>query len=186
MPCTRPRIPTGSVSVTRILGIDPGSRVTGYGVIDVGGGHLRYVGSGCIRVQGADLAARLSCIFEAVRRIVETYRPEEVAVERVFLHRNADSALKLGHARGAAICAVALDPVIVAEYSAREVKQAVVGTGAAAKTQVQHMVRHLLGLDNTPQSDAADALAVALCHGHTGSTLARLPAACGVRRGRRR
>lgn len=176
--------------MTRILGIDPGSRVTGYGVIDVAGGRLRYVASGCIRVQGADLAQRLGDIFDAVQRIVATYRPQEVAVERVFLHRNADSALKLGHARGAAICAAARGPggdcVSVAEYSAREVKQAVVGTGAAAKAQVQHMVRHLLDLDGAPQSDAADALAVALCHGHSGGALARVTRTRGVRRGRRR
>ncbi len=173
--------------MTRILGIDPGSRITGYGVIDVGGARLLHVASGCIRVQEGDLAARLAEIFEAVRRIVDTYEPQEVAVERVFMHRNADSALKLGQARGAAICAASRGAVSVAEYSAREVKQAVVGTGAAAKSQVQQMVRHLLGLREAPQSDAADALAVALCHGHTGSTLRRLHAAgAAARRGRRR
>ncbi|HQU15991.1 MAG: crossover junction endodeoxyribonuclease RuvC [Gammaproteobacteria bacterium] len=173
--------------MVRILGIDPGSRITGYGVIDVVGTRACYVASGCIRVQGTDLASRLRLIFEEVRQIVDGYRPEQVAIERVFLHRNVDSALKLGHARGVALCAAALGSVPVTEYSAREIKQAVVGTGAAAKVQVQHMVRQLLGLDASPQSDAADALAVALCHSHTGATLLRLPLAGRVRRrGRRR
>lgn len=149
-----------------ILGIDPGSRVTGYGVITAGGSRLSYVTSGCIRTGGSDLAGRLEEIYRGVSELVAGQRPEEVAVERVFVHRNADSALKLGHARAAAICGTFGDGVRLFEYAAREVKQAVTGTGGAAKEQVQMMVRHLLALEGAVQADAADALAVAICHAH--------------------
>jgi len=165
--------------VTRILGIDPGSRVTGYGVIDQQGPRLCYVASGCIHVTGDGIAARLGVIFDGVSRILEEYQPQEMSVERVFMNRNADSALKLGQARGAAICAGVTRAVPVSEFAAREIKQAVVGRGGADKEQVQHMVCVLLSLDRTPPSDAADALAVAICHGHhreTGQRMAALQA----------
>ena len=158
----------------RVLGIDPGSRVTGYGIIDQDGPRLRYVASGCIRTEGRRLAARLGMIFDGVNRIIDEYRPQEMAIERVFMNKNADSALKLGQARGAAICAGVTRAVPVDEYAAREIKQAVVGKGGATKEQVQHMIRVLLALGDRPPSDAADALAVAICHGHIRQTRERI------------
>lgn len=157
----------------RILGIDPGSRITGFGVIDIHGSQVCYIASGCIRVAGEALPERLQQIFAGVAEIALEYRPEAMAIERVFMARNADSALKLGQARGAAICAATSHELVVSEYSPREIKQAVVGRGGATKEQVQHMVCALLGLNDTPQADAADALAVALCHGHTHQTLSK-------------
>ena len=124
-----------------------------------------------IRTEGESLPERLKEIFEGIRAVVEAHRPDEVAVERVFVNRNVDSALKLGQARGAAICAATLTDLPLSEYTPTEVKQAIVGTGRAAKTQVQHMVRALLKLPGTPQADAADALAIALCHHHIRQTL---------------
>ena len=148
----------------RILGIDPGSRHTGFGVIDCLGQEVTYVASGSVNSVKGEFSERLRLIFESVREIVQTYRPMIVSVESVFMHRNAASALKLGHARSAAICATfEFQPTIV-EYAPREIKQAVVGTGAATKEQVQHMVRRLLQLEGYPAPDAADALAAALCH----------------------
>ncbi len=170
----------------RILGIDPGSLVTGYGVIDVDGSRNRHVASGCVRLRQTSLPERLAAIFAAISDIVEIHQPQETAVEQVFLHRNADAALKLGQARGAAICACATRELPVREYTPRQVKQAIVGRGGADKRQVQHMVRVLLALPASPQADAADALAVALCHGHTRQTLTHLPEARAVRRGRLR
>lgn len=159
----------------RILGIDPGSRFTGFGIIESDGRRsARYVTSGCVRVSGESWAERLGVIFSAVDELVTTHRPQEMAIERVFMHRNADSALKLGQARGAAICAVIQHQVPVHEYSPAEIKQSVVGRGNAAKEQVQHMVRILLNLPGSPQADAADALAAALCHGNTRATLAQI------------
>ena len=160
--------------MTRIIGIDPGSRVTGYGIIDQRGQELRYVASGCIRIKGEALAERLGMIFTGVQHVIDEYLPEEMAVERVFMNKNADSALKLGQARGAAICAGVTRTLPVSEYAAREIKQAVVGKGGAAKEQVQHMVRVLLTLDKQAPSDAADALAVAICHGHIRETRRRV------------
>jgi crossover junction endodeoxyribonuclease RuvC len=161
--------------MTCILGIDPGSQITGYGVIRMTGHHSRYLDSGCIRTfSGHPLPERLKIIFESVSRIITLYQPDEMAVEQVFMHRNPDSALKLGQARGAAICAGVMADLAVSEYAPRAIKQAVVGSGAATKEQVQHMVRALLELAVPPQADAADALAVALCHGHTRQTLGRL------------
>jgi crossover junction endodeoxyribonuclease RuvC len=154
-------------SLRRILGIDPGSRVTGWGFIDSDGRTSRYVASGQIHTAGADLPARLQQIYESVRRLVAEHAPAEVAVESVFMHRNADSALKLGQARAAAICATFGEGVEVFEYAARAVKQAVVGTGAAEKAQVAHMVGVLLARRQPLLADEADALAVALCHAHT-------------------
>lgn len=161
--------------MTRILGIDPGSRVTGFGIIEVQDGRIHYVTSGCVRVQLEEaLPQRLKEIFEGVREITQSFRPDEMAIERVFMHRNADSALKLGQARGAAICAVLQDALPVHEYAPKEIKQAIVGKGNAAKEQVQHMVKALLRLPAVPQADAADALAVALCHANIRSTRLRM------------
>jgi len=160
--------------MNRIIGIDPGSRVTGYGIIDQQGQQIRYVASGCIRIKGEALAERLGMIFAGVNQVIDEYLPGEMAVERVFMNKNADSALKLGQARGAAICAGVTRTLPVNEYAAREIKQAVVGKGGATKEQVQHMVRVLLSLDTQPPSDAADALAVAICHGHISATRSRV------------
>jgi crossover junction endodeoxyribonuclease RuvC len=153
----------------RILGIDPGSRVTGFGIVDSDGARTRHVASGCIRTEGDELSTRLRIIFEGVGALVREHRPAQAAFEKVFVHRNADSALKLGQARAAAICATFSGGVTVHEYAARAVKQAVVGHGGADKVQVQHMVRALLQLPVAPAADEADALAVAICHAHTRS-----------------
>lgn len=169
--------------MARILGIDPGSRITGYGVVDCDAGTHRYVDSGCIRVPDGPLPGRLKVIFESVRSLVVMHRPDQLAVEQVFVNRNVDSALKLGQARGAAICAGVVEGVAVCEYSPREVKLAIVGRGGADKAQVQHMVKALLALSAVPQADAADALAVALCHSNTAQGLVALGAT--TRRGRR-
>lgn len=150
-----------------ILGIDPGSRITGYGIIREDNRKLSYIDSGCIRTNtDNELSARLLQIFDGVCQLMDEYKPDEVAIEQVFLHKNPDSALKLGHARGTAMVAAASHRIKVSEYSAREVKQAVVGYGAAEKTQVKQMVMSLLMLQKAPQADAADALAVAICHSH--------------------
>jgi crossover junction endodeoxyribonuclease RuvC len=172
--------------MTRILGIDPGSRLTGYGVIDTDGQHARYVTSGCLRVAGSSLPEKLGLIFSGLTALIAEFMPEHLAIENVFMHRNADSALKLGQARGAAICAGVSSQLSVAEYAPREVKQAVVGTGGADKQQVQHMVRVLLNLAETPQADAADALAIALCHSYQQTALARVTGARQLRGGRLR
>lgn len=150
----------------RILGIDPGSRQTGFGVLDLVGGKPTYVACGTVNSTDGTFPERLRQIFNAVTEIVQEYRPEVVAVESVFMHKNAGSALKLGHARSAALCATFEFDVDVFEYAPREIKQAIVGTGAATKEQVQHMVVALLKLDASPAADAADALATALCHAH--------------------
>lgn len=158
-----------------ILGIDPGSRITGYGVVRLVGSQFSYVASGCIRLNTTDLLPeRLLDIFNGVSEIIQQTQPTIFAIEQVFMARNADAALKLGQARGAAIVAAKNAGLEVFEYSARQVKQAVVGTGAADKAQVQHMVRTLLKLAANPQADAADALAVAMCHGHTQQSLISL------------
>ncbi len=167
----------------RILGIDPGSRITGYGVIDVDGARTLYVASGGIKSTGEALAPRLSHIFDGVTAAIEEYNPQEMAVELVFMNRNADSALKLGQARGAALVAGAKCGLPVFEFTPAQIKQAIVGRGSAEKAQVQHMIKVLLNLEARPETDAADALAVALCHGHTRQGLLCMP---GVRRNRRR
>ena len=156
---------------TRILGIDPGSRVTGYGVIEVVPAGSRHVASGCIRVAGDDMAERLRRIVDGLREVSARCAPNELAIERVFVNRNAESALKLGQARGAAL--VAMPDIPVFEYAATRVKQATTGSGKASKSQVQSMVRVLLSLPETPPADEADALAVALCHAHSRDLLAR-------------
>lgn len=148
------------------MGIDPGSRLTGYGVIRSFEKKLEYLGSGCIRTGNGELAERLRIIHDGVRELIIQFQPQEFAIERVFMARNADSALKLGQARGAAIVAAACQQLPVAEYAAREIKLAVVGTGGADKEQVQHMVKQMLKLPSTPQADAADALGAAICHAH--------------------
>ena len=168
-----------------ILGIDPGSCITGYGIIQIEGSQLNYLDSGCIKIANSAFAERLEKIFTSLQRVVEQYKPNEAAVEQVFMHINANAALKLGQARGAALVAVAAAKLIVSEYSARQVKQSVVGYGAANKQQVQHMVRLLLHLDRSPQADAADALAIAICHAQARQLGGR-GLKQGFRRGRRR
>jgi crossover junction endodeoxyribonuclease RuvC len=151
----------------RILGLDPGSLRTGYGLIDCAAGVERHVAHGCIKGGGGEFLPRLRRIFDAVAALVIEYRPDEIAIERVFVHRNPDSALKLGQARGAAICAAVSAGAGAHEYAPRAIKLAVSGYGAADKAQVARMVSTLLGLERRPQADAADALAVALCHAQT-------------------
>ncbi len=162
--------------MTRILGIDPGSQRTGIGIIDVdGNGRSHHVFNTALKLlDDGTFSSRLKRIFDEVTRIVADYAPQEAAIERVFMARNPDSALKLGQARGAAICAMVNCGLSISEYAAREVKQSVVGTGAGDKTQVQHMVRVLLGLDGKLQADAADALAIALTHAHVRASVERL------------
>lgn len=167
----------------RILGLDPGSQTTGFGVIDWIGGSARYVASGAIRTSGEAFPPRLRQIFDGVAELMREYRPSEVAVERVFVHRNADSALKLGQARGAALCAAFASDPAVYEYAPREVKLAVVGQGGAQKEQVKLMVMTLLKLDGRLGPDAADAVGVALCHAYSRQTQHALAAATA--RGRR-
>ncbi len=156
-----------TVTSVRVFGVDPGSRVTGYGVVDYRRGKVLYVASGCIRTPAGQTARRLGEIFDGISSLIEEHSPDHVAVEQVFLSRNANSALKLGQARGVVLAAVARAGLDVAEYAARRVKLAVTGTGAASKPQVQHMVRVLLDLSAAPSSDAADALAIAICHINT-------------------
>jgi len=153
----------------RILGIDPGSRITGYGIVDLVAAKSIPVKWGCISTSG-NHSERLKVIFDSLGAVVEEYGPTEIAVERVFLHRNADSALKLGQARAAAICATFAGGAAIHEYSARHIKKAVVGRGGAEKGQVQHMVKTILGIREELQADAADALAAAVCHAHERST----------------
>lgn len=154
---------------TRILGIDPGLRVTGFGVIERAGNKLAYVASGCIRSPDGTLPERLKVILQGVQEVVDTYQPNEAAVEIVFVNVNPQSTLLLGQARGAAICGLVSRNLPVMEYTALQVKQAVVGYGKADKTQVQHMVKRLLQLPGDPQADAADALACAIAHANGGS-----------------
>lgn len=170
-----------------ILGIDPGSRVTGYGIVDAAGRSGEYVTSGCIRTSGqGSLPERLNEIFQGVTEIIARYCPQEMALEEIFMARSAGSALKLGQARGAVIIAAAQQGLPVWEYSARTVKQAVVGKGGASKEQVQHMVRILLRLNGLPQEDAADALAIAICHINTQQSLVHISGADAYGRGRLR
>jgi crossover junction endodeoxyribonuclease RuvC len=152
----------------RILGIDPGLRVTGFGVIEQAGSKLKYVTSGCVRSGEGELAARLKTLLDGLGEVIAANRPQQVAVEKVFVNVNPHSTLLLGQARGAAICAAVIAGLPVAEYTALQVKQAVVGKGKAKKEQVQHMVRRLLALPGDPSPDAADALACAICCAHSG------------------
>lgn len=152
--------------MTLILGIDPGSRITGYGLVRESSQGIQYVDSGCIRTPQGEFSERLKYIFSGICEIMETFSPDEIAIEQIFMHQNANAALKLGHARGVAIVACASHRGKINEYSAREVKQSVVGYGAAEKEQVNHMVVKILSLNKAPQADAADALAIAICHSH--------------------
>ena len=173
---------TGSDSLRhRIIGIDPGSRSTGFGVIDSDGRHSRRVTSGCIRVGEQPWPDRLGIIYDQVAALVAEHRPHELAVEQLIFARDATAALKLGQARGAILCAGLKAGLVVHEYSPKSVKLAVVGTGGADKGQVQHMVRVLLGLAATPAEDEADALAIALCHAHSMGIPARRRAAASWR-----
>jgi len=156
-----------------ILGIDPGSRITGFGIIDNQANRIKYIHSGKIKVVGDSLPQRLGNIFARIDEVIQQYHPEQMGIENVFMARNPDSALKLGQARGAAICAAHQAGLEIAEYAAREVKQAIVGKGAASKDQVQHMVKRLLGLQQTLQADEADGLAIAICHAQYYATQQR-------------
>ncbi|MBI3283461.1 MAG: crossover junction endodeoxyribonuclease RuvC [Burkholderiales bacterium] len=160
----------------KILGIDPGLRTTGFGLIHKQGGTLTYIASGTIKTADASLPERLKTIFHSVAEVIATYRPDCAAIEKVFVNVNPQSTLLLGQARGAAICALVSAELAVAEYTALQVKQGVVGHGKAKKEQVQDMVQRLLHLSGLPGTDAADALGVAICHAHSGDTLATLGA----------
>jgi len=156
----------------RILGIDPGLRVTGFGVIEKHGQVLRYIASGCVRSNsGQGLPERIATLFSGVSEVIATYCPDEAGIEKVFVNINPQSTLLLGQARGAALAALAVGKLPVAEYTALQIKQAVVGYGKAAKEQVQHMVMRLLRLSEPPKADAADALACAICHAHSRSQI---------------
>lgn len=169
----------------RILGIDPGLRVTGFGVIEKNGANLSYIASGCVKSGNADLADRLKTILAGLREIIGEHRPQQVALEKVFVNVNPATTLALGQARGTAICAAVDAGLPVAEYTALQVKQAVVGNGHAKKEQVQEMVKRLLGLAGVPSADAADALACAICHAHGGQGLGAIPTrGFRVKRGR--
>jgi crossover junction endodeoxyribonuclease RuvC len=175
----------GRASLIRILGIDPGLRVTGFGVLDKAGQRLAYVTSGCIKVPAGELSSRLKTILDGLMEVIASCRPEQVALEKVFVNVNPQSTLLLGQARGTAICAAVMHQLPVAEYTALQVKQAVVGNGHADKHQVQEMVKRLLKLEGDPSPDAADALACEICHAHGGQGLGRLATAgYRVRRGR--
>ena len=171
--------------MTRILGIDPGLRITGFGVLDKAGHRLSYVTSGCIRTPQGEVAIRLKTILDGLAEVIAECRPEQIAIEKVFVNANPQSTLLLGQARGTAICAAVMHDLPVAEYTALQVKQAVVGNGHARKEQVQEMVKRLLALSGVPTADAADALACAICHAHGGQGLGRLATAgYRVRHGR--
>ncbi|MFO1466785.1 MAG: crossover junction endodeoxyribonuclease RuvC [Steroidobacteraceae bacterium] len=160
----------------RILGIDPGSQRTGFGVVDVAGPKLHYVASGVISTRAGEFSVRLQEIFRSVRDLVGQYQPQQIAIERVFVNRNVDSALKLGQARGAAICGLADCEAAVVEYAPRQIKLAVVGSGGAGKEQVQLMVKGLLNLQGQLAADAADALAAAVCHALRGRSVTAVAA----------
>lgn len=150
-----------------ILGIDPGSRTTGFGIINMVGQTATYVTSGCIRCGEGEMPDRLLRIYECIDELIETWAPQQFAIERAFMGKNADSAIKLGQARGVAMVVAARHGLPIHEYAPRAIKQAVTGSGGAEKEQIQHMMQVLLKLPGRPQPDAADALAVALCHGYS-------------------
>ena len=170
-------------SGTRLLGLDPGLRATGWGVIDVDGNRLTHVADGAVRPPtGGPLAARLAVLHAALARVIDAYRPDEAAVEETFVNRNPASALRLGQARGVVLLAPAEAGLPVAEYPANLIKKSIVGAGHADKGQVSAMVRALLAIRGASSSDAADALAVAICHAHHRASLSRIaPAAAEAR-----
>jgi len=174
-------VPPASRLRHRILGIDPGSRTTGFGIIDTDGRHSVRVAGGCIRGYHLPWPRRLGMLFDGIAQVVEEHRPHEMAVEQLIFARDVTAALKLGQARGAVLCAGLKGDIQVHEYSPKSVKLAVVGTGSAEKAQVQHMVRLLLSLAETPPEDEADALALALCHAHSMGIPARRRAAASWR-----
>lgn len=156
---------------TRVLGIDPGSQITGFGIIERQGTKFHYVASGCIRIGKLPWPERLHQIYQGLFQVITEYAPNVMAIERIFVHKNAGSALKLGQVRGVAMVVAALQGLPTAEYTPRQVKKTVVGSGAAEKHQVQHMMQAILKLSGLPQADAADALAVAMCHGQNMGAL---------------
>jgi len=160
----------------RVMGIDPGSVITGYGIIETDGARSFHLSHGHIRVKGSSFAEKLGYIYKSVNEVIDEWQPREVAVEQVFISNNPMSALKLGQARGAAITAVVTRDLPVSEYAARSVKQVVTGTGSADKVQVQTMVRALLQIDRPIQVDAADGLAIAVCHAHSRQAVNGMPA----------
>ena len=164
-----------------ILGIDPGSRLTGYGIINAVNNRLEYVACGCIKLPAVEHPQRLKLIFDGISQLIEQHMPQECAIEEVFLGKSVASALKLGQARGSAMVACLHHGLEVAEYSPRKVKQAIVGSGAADKAQVQHMIKVLLGLSGEVQADAADALAIAICHANTRVGMTRIAGARSFR-----
>ena len=153
--------------MVRIMGVDPGSVITGYGIIETDGIRSVHIAHGHLKVKGENLPEKLGMIFTGISQIIQEWQPQEFAIEDVFFSKNAQSALKLGQARGAAICAAVTHDLSVSEYSPRSVKQAISGTGAAKKNQVQHMVGIILNLSQALQEDAADGLAISICHGHS-------------------
>lgn len=163
--------------MSRVLGIDPGSRVTGFGIIETDGVRSRHLDSGCIRTSSGEFPQRLGEIFTGIREVLLEWKPDEVAIEQVFVSRNAASALKLGQARGAAISAIVTLEFPVFEYTPAAVKQGLVGSGRAEKEQVAHMVRVILGMQGKMALDQSDALAVALCHAHSHATRRQIEAA---------
>jgi len=173
--------------VKRILGIDPGSVITGYGIVDSDGIRDFHIAHGSLRIKGDELPQKLGFILEQVGALIEQWQPVEVAIESVFVSKNPMSALKLGQARGAAICAAVQSGLPVFEYAPRAIKKAAVGYGAADKDQMQEMIRLLLSLEKQPKPDAADGLAVAICHAHTsGGTIAPGSGSSSRSSGRRR
>lgn len=167
-----------------ILGIDPGSRKCGYGLVNAEGNRLEYLACGVIRLEKLEFPDRMQAIFDNLSTVIAEYHPQAAAIEEVFMGKSASSALKLGHARGVAMVACTSQQVEVHEYATRKIKLAVVGTGAAEKSQMQHMIKVLLKLSDVPGEDAADALSVAVCHAHTRHTLVRMAGVRSSRRGR--
>jgi len=157
-------------NIIRVLGIDPGSQITGFGIIETYKGRSHYIGSGCIRLKSFLWPKRLELLFQGLSEVVTEYKPSIMAIEKIFVHKNVSSALKLGQVRGVAMVVAALQGLSIAEYTPRQVKKTVSGFGGADKAQIQHMMQLLLKLDGKPQVDAADALAVAVCHSHTTQT----------------
>lgn len=167
----------------RVLGVDPGSRVTGYGVVEVSGTRVRHLTHGCIRCSPGDLAVRLKYIHESLLDVIAEQQPDEAAIESVFVRRNVNSALVLGQARGVALLALAESGLPIREYAPAQVKSAIVGSGRAEKRQIQYLVRALLELNAAPKPDAADALAIALCHARLRTSLVARHPARGAMRG---